>query len=382
MTAIGAVRGLAKPENVSLIGWQRCGARIDENGLNRNGNRLQPGSEALLGMNGWMMACQHHDNCQQAEGAADPALVHMIKLLRPSRVRTGKPFQSCQRMLMSAHKRELALNMQEQTPMPNAPSAMAQLVTIMAQLRNPQGGCAWDLAQDFASIAPYTIEEAYEVADAIARNDLGDLRDELGDLLLQVVFHAQMAKEAGAFDIEGVIAAINDKMIRRHPHVFGDASQRSATDQTQAWETQKASERAAKQQSGVAASALDGVALALPALKRAQKLQARAARVGFDWPNADGAFAKIDEEVSEIKTALAANAPTDKITDEVGDLLFSAVNVARHLGVDAETALARASEKFAHRFKSVEALAAETSGGMASLSLDELEQLWLRAKQL
>jgi nucleoside triphosphate diphosphatase len=262
----------------------------------------------------------------------------------------------------------------------NMRDLFAELVEVMRKLRDPLTGCAWDKEQDFSTIAPYTIEEAYEVADAIARNDMGDLREELGDLLFQVVFHAQMAQEQNHFSIEDVIAAIIQKMVTRHPHVFGQASFRSAEEQTLAWEVQKAEERAAKAQTHIPPSALDGVALALPALKRAQKIQARAARVGFDWPDHSGAFDKITEEAAEIKTALAENAAVEKITDEIGDLLFSVVNAARHLGVDSETALSAASAKFERRFRHVEEMATKTDQKLSDMTLDQLETLWQHAK--
>lgn len=204
-------------------------------------------------------------------------------------------------------------------------AALSDLVAVMAKLRDPADGCEWDLAQDFASIAPYTIEEAYEVADAIERADFGDLKDELGDLLLQVVFHARMAEEAGHFVISDVIASICDKMVRRHPHIFGDGETGAAADVEKRWEEIKATERGTT-------GALDGVAFALPALLRAQKIQKRAARVGFDWPDAGGARAKITEEMAEAEAAVG---PSDT-QEEVGDLLFAVVNYARHCGVDAE----------------------------------------------
>lgn len=239
-----------------------------------------------------------------------------------------------------------------------------RLVAIMARLRDPERGCDWDLAQNFATIAPYTIEEAYEVADAIARDDLADLKDELGDLLLQVVFHARMAEEAGAFALPDVVAAISDKMERRHPHIFGEAT----TKATEHWETIKAAER----QSKGATSALDGVALGLPALQRAEKLQKRAARTGFDWPDASGPRAKIDEELAEIEQASDANR-----AEEIGDLLFAVVNWARHLGIDAEAALRNANAKFERRFRAMEAMSGDAFAG---LGLDSKEALWAKAK--
>jgi len=240
-----------------------------------------------------------------------------------------------------------------------------RLVTIMARLRDPATGCDWDVAQDFASIAPYTIEEAYEVADAIARNDMADLKDELGDLLLQVVFHSRMAEEAGLFALPDVVAAISDKMERRHPHVFGN----SPGGHAQHWERLKADERAAKGDAG----ALDGVAIGLPALLRAEKLQKRAARTGFDWPDASGPRAKVDEEIAEIEAA----SPAER-EEEIGDLLFAVVNWARHLGVDAEAALRAANAKFERRFKAMEA---EAGDAFVELDLEAKEELWLAAKR-
>ncbi len=236
-----------------------------------------------------------------------------------------------------------------------------RLVAIMACLRDPEHGCDWDRAQTWASIAPYTIEEAYEVADAVARLDVHDIKDELGDLLLQVVFHSRIAEEAGAFTLADVATAIADKMERRHPHIFGGSD---ALD----WERSKANERQAKGVTG----ALDGVALGLPALSRAEKLQRRAARVGFDWPDPAGPRAKIDEELAEIEAA-----ERDQVPEEVGDLLFAVVNWARHLGVDAEAALRAANGKFERRFRAMEALDAR----FADLSLVEQEALWQEVKR-
>ena len=241
-------------------------------------------------------------------------------------------------------------------------SPLARLVAIMARLRGPDG-CDWDRAQTWATIAPYTIEEAYEVADAIARDDAANLKDELGDLLLQVVFHARIAEEAGLFGFDDVAAAIGDKMERRHPHIFGDGD---ALD----WEGSKAAERADRSAGG----ALAGVALGLPALLRAEKLQKRAGRVGIDWPDASGPRAKIDEELAEVEAALPAERE-----EEVGDLLFSVVNWARHLGVDAEGALRAANAKFERRFGAMEMMA---NGRFAALSPDEQEALWIRAKSI
>lgn len=240
-----------------------------------------------------------------------------------------------------------------------------QLVAIMARLRDPERGCEWDVAQSFETIAPYTIEEAYEVADAIARGDMADLKDELGDLLLQVVFHSRIAEEAGAFALPDVIGAISEKMERRHPHIFGDAIEGGHRQ----WEQIKAAERGAKG----AASALDGVALSLPALLRAEKLQKRAARVGFDWPDASGPRAKIDEEIAEVEAAGAG-----ELEGEIGDLLFSVVNWARHQGIDPEAALRTANAKFERRFRAMEA---STGNDLSALSLEQLEQHWQAAKR-
>lgn len=248
---------------------------------------------------------------------------------------------------------------------PEASVPLDRLVAIMARLRDKEHGCPWDIEQTFATIAPYTIEEAYEVADAIARDDMAALKDELGDLLLQVVFHSRMAEEAGHFSVADVIASISDKMVRRHPHIFADQSVENWD-----WEAIKAEERS----SSGAHSAMDGVALALPALMRAQKLQKRAARTGFDWPDVMGAIEKIGEEVEEL---LEAETEADRI-EEAGDLLFAAVNAVRHMGVSAEDALRAANAKFERRFRAMEALGGE---GFDALPLDDMEALWQRAKR-
>ena len=242
------------------------------------------------------------------------------------------------------------------------------LTDIMVQLRDPNDGCPWDLEQDFSTIAPYTIEEAYEVADAIERNDLDGLKDELGDLLLQVVFHSQMAAELGAFGLQDVISGICDKMIRRHPHVFGDKVIGNEA-VPEAWESIKAAERSGDEDT----SALAGVALALPALLRAQKIQKRAARTGFDWPDKSGARDKIIEELQEVESAASA----EQITEEIGDLLFAVVNFARFHKVDAEHALKSANAKFDRRFRDMEASAGEA---FSQLSLNAKEELWRQAK--
>ncbi|MSP88991.1 MAG: nucleoside triphosphate pyrophosphohydrolase [Alphaproteobacteria bacterium] len=259
-----------------------------------------------------------------------------------------------------------------------------RLCAIMARLRSPEGGCPWDLEQNFRTIAPYTIEEAYEVADAIERNDLPALKDELGDLLLQVVFHARMAEEAGAFRFDDVVAAISDKMLRRHPHVFGDANVADAKAQTQAWEAQKASERAANAAAaGRHPSALDGVSTAYPALMRAVKLQKRAARVGFDWPEVAQVFDKIEEEIIEIKDELAGGGEPSaaRVADEIGDLLFACANLSRHLKIDPEDALRQGNIKFEKRFRQVEALLAERGRSAEDSNLEEMEELWQQAKR-
>jgi nucleoside triphosphate diphosphatase len=241
---------------------------------------------------------------------------------------------------------------------------LERLRQIMRRLRDPKTGCEWDTVQTFRTIAPYTIEEAYEVADAIERDDMDALVDELGDLQLQVVFHAQMAEEADRFTLEDVIEGICDKMERRHPHIFGDAEHGGH----HLWEKIKADERAASPDK----SALAGVALALPALERAAKLQRRAARIGFDWPDSTGARAKIDEELAELD---AESAP-DRMTDELGDLLFAVVNLARHLKIEPEAALRQANAKFERRFRAI-----ETAPGFEGLPLDEKEALWAAAKR-
>ena len=245
-----------------------------------------------------------------------------------------------------------------------APHAdIARLIDIMARLRDPGAGCPWDIEQNFATIAPYTIEEAYEVADAVERADMAALKDELGDLLFQVAFHARMAEEAGHFAFADVVGAICDKMIRRHPHVFGDGGEQPD------WEAIKAAEREANPDG----SALAGVAVSLPALLRAEKLQKRAARTGFDWPDERGPFDKISEEIIEVK---AASSDIER-SDEIGDLLFAVVNWARHLGVDPEAALRSANAKFERRFRAIEAAGGE---GFAALSLNEKEALWVGVK--
>ncbi len=256
-------------------------------------------------------------------------------------------------------------------------TAIARLLDVMIKLRDPETGCPWDVAQSFATIAPYTIEEAYEVAEAIGHEDWPALKDELGDLLFQVVFYAEMAREADLFDFEAVARGIADKMVRRHPHVFGDGRVETAEAQTHAWEAQKAAERAAKAEAeGHEPSVLDGVTSALPALTRAAKLQARAARVGFDWPITAAVIDKINEEVEELRVEFNDGADKDRVTDEIGDLLFACVNLARHAGIDAESALRRGNDKFERRFRRIEAMLAETGREPDQSTLEEMDRLW------
>ena len=259
-------------------------------------------------------------------------------------------------------------------------ASIERLLAVMARLRDPDGGCPWDLEQTYATIAPYTIEEAYEVADAIERGDLADLKDELGDLLLQVVFHAQMASEARAFDFEAVADAVADKMIRRHPHVFGTGDADAAETVTVNWETIKAAERAAKAKDGKP-SALDGVARGLPALLRAVKLQKRAARVSFDWGEIAPVMAKIEEELGELKAEMAQDQPhPERLQDELGDLLFAAVNLARHMKIDPEAALRHTNSKFERRFRALEAELTAGGADLAEAGLEAMEAAWQRAK--
>lgn len=251
-----------------------------------------------------------------------------------------------------------------------APPSIEKLAEIMARLRTPKTGCPWDLEQDFASIAPYTIEEAYEVADAIEREDMHALKDELGDLLLQVVFHSRMAEEAGLFDLQDVVDSISEKMIRRHPHVFSDVDAHTAEAVVTNWEAIKASERKSKSEDK---SALADVAKALPSLLRAQKLQKRASRTGFDWDNVNDAIAKLEEEVGELRSAES----DAERQEEAGDLIFASVNVCRLVGVDAETALKAANGKFERRFRAMEAIAGDR---FEALDLDAKEALWSQVK--
>ena len=259
---------------------------------------------------------------------------------------------------------------------------LARLLAVMAWLRDRRHGCPWDIEQSFRTIAPYTIEEAYEVADAIARGDLPALKEELGDLLLQVVYHAQMAHEAGAFDFTDVAAAIADKMVDRHPHVFGDAKVATGEAQTVSWEARKAAERAAKKSDDARpAGALDGIALALPALLRAEKIQKRAARVGFDWKDTAPVIDKIEEELDELRAELArGTVAQDRLTDELGDVLFAVANLARHLKIDPEAALRATNDKFERRFRYIERRLAEGGRTPSNATLEEMEALWQEAK--
>ncbi len=269
-------------------------------------------------------------------------------------------------------------------PLPPPSRDLIALRRIMADLRAPETGCPWDIEQSFATIAPFTIEEAYEVADAIERNDMDDLRCELGDLLLQVVYHSQMASEAGAFDLEDVIGEICDKMIRRHPHVYGDGK----TPEKGFWERQKAEERALRQsqrgqsQHGEAAKSdvLADVPRALPALSRAAKLQGRAARVGFDWPDTAPVFAKITEEIAELRAAMTADEPPARLREELGDILFVLANLGRHLGLDPEAALSSANAKFIRRFAYIEKRLAQDGRAPEASDLEEMDRLWDEAK--
>src|SRR2546421_12370390 len=261
---------------------------------------------------------------------------------------------------------------------------IARLIEIMAALRSPGSGCPWDLEQDFTTIAPYTIEEAYEVADAIGRGDLGDLKDELGDLLLQVVFHARMAEEQGAFAFGDVVQAITEKLIRRHPHVFGDKSGMSTNEVNIQWEQIKAEEKAARAKAGKAAApgrdgALSGVPPGLPALARALKLQQKASKVGFDWHDPNAVIAKIREETDEIASALDAG-EQEKVAGEIGDLLFAVVNLARHLDVDPETALRMTNLKFERRFGAIEDALGARGKRPTDTSLAQMDALWDAAK--
>lgn len=266
-------------------------------------------------------------------------------------------------------------------PQKKPSAAIDDLLDVMARLRDPENGCPWDREQTFATIAPYTIEEAYEVADAIESGDMDQLEDELGDLLFQIVFYAQMSREAGGFDFDAVARRISTKMRDRHPHVFGAVDKRTSEGQTIAWEARKAQEREARAaRTGRKPSALDGVALALPALMRAQKLQKRAAREGFDWSDLPPVIAKIREELAELEAEIDARAHIGRLQDEAGDLLFAAVNLARHLGIDAEIALRGTNAKFERRFRHVEQGLEKAGKSLSEADLDEMEFHWVAAK--
>ena len=254
--------------------------------------------------------------------------------------------------------------------------ATSKLLAVMAALRHPETGCPWDKVQNFSTIAPYTIEEAYEVRAAIAADDPAQIKDELGDLLFQVVYHARMAEERGWFGFEDVAAAITEKMIRRHPHVFGEAAERDAGAQTAAWEAQKAQERRSRALSGT----LDGIAATLPAMAVAAKLTGRAARVGFDWPDAGAVLDKLEEEIKELRAELGEASPA-RVQDELGDMLFVLVNLARKLRLSAETCLAGANAKFVRRFQFIEAALAEQGKAPADSDLAEMDALWDAAKR-
>ncbi len=259
---------------------------------------------------------------------------------------------------------------------PSPSASLAHLADIMALLRDPARGCPWDVEQTFSSVAPHTIEEAYEVLDAIAENDHAALKDELGDLLLQVVFHARIAEESGLFDLSDVVGAICDKLVRRHPHVFGELVVRDSRKQLINWENVKETERDG------APSALDGVAKALPALLRAAKLQKRAARVGFDWDDPADVFAKIREEIDEVEAEFSAGTPRERLEDEIGDVLFAVANLARKTDIDPESALRRTNEKFERRFRFIEQSIEKQGKAIKETSLDEMEELWQKAKSL
>jgi ATP diphosphatase len=264
---------------------------------------------------------------------------------------------------------------------PPSGNGIDRLIAIMAQLRSKEGGCPWDLEQNFDTIAPYTIEEAYEVADAIEKRDMAHLKDELGDLLFQVVFHGRMAEEQGLFGFQDIADASSEKMIRRHPHVFGDADHvTTASDQVVNWEALKAAERAASGKDKERVSALDGVTAGVPALTRAVKIQNRAARVGFDWAEPAPILDKIEEEIAELRAEIDGGAPADRVEDELGDLFFALANLARRLELDPEAALRRATAKFERRFRGMEAIAAATGDTLAGQPLDALDALWDRVK--
>ncbi len=258
---------------------------------------------------------------------------------------------------------------------------LVRLLSIMTQLRDPEFGCPWDLKQTFASIVPYTLEEAYEVADAIERNDFEELKEELGDLLLQVVYHAQIAHELSLFNFDDVANAICDKLVRRHPHVFGSVQFDTDEELSAAWEAHKSHERELANPLATQASVLDGIAVVLPELTRANKLQNRAARVGFDWPETHEIFFKIEEELEEVQRALEKDEDSDRLQEEIGDLLFSIVNLSRHLGINPEQALRQGNKKFERRFRSIEQHLAKRGRGPLSCDIGELDALWEEVKR-
>jgi MazG family protein len=258
---------------------------------------------------------------------------------------------------------------------------LARLLQIMARLRDPDTGCPWDLKQDFNTIAPHTLEEAYEVVDAIERGDFGDLREELGDLLFQVVYYAQMARERGLFDLEDIAETVNDKLVRRHPHVFGEARYQDDAQLHEAWEAEKARERQARAPDAGPPSVMAGIARALPELSRAAKLQRRASRVGFDWPEAFETVFKIEEELAEVQEELAEGGDQRRLEEEIGDLLFAVVNLARHLELDPEQTLRRANQKFERRFRAIEARLARQGRRPQQCELEELDALWEAVKR-
>ena len=255
-----------------------------------------------------------------------------------------------------------------------------KLLEIMQALRDPESGCPWDLEQDFSTIAPYTVEEAYEVADAIERGDMSDLRDELGDLLFQVVYHAQLASEQDCFDFSNVVAAINEKLVRRHPHVFAGEVVKNKQALLQAWQQHKSDERKDRQQ--VTTNTLDEIASTLPALRWAEKIQKRAAQAGFDWDDIEPVFEKLDEEITELRQEINIEDNKERITDEMGDVLFSCVNLSRHLGINPEQALRNANRKFIQRFHELEHQVGKDGRSVSDCSLAELEAYWLRAKSV
>lgn len=259
-------------------------------------------------------------------------------------------------------------------------SEIERLIEVMARLRDPATGCPWDIEQSFETIAPYTIEEAYEVADAIAHGDRTDLREELGDLLLQVVFHARMAEEEGSFDFQAVVDTLVEKLIRRHPHVFAESDASTEEELHRAWEAEKARERASKRRNARPESVLDGIALALPALSRAEKLQKRAARHGFDWTSTEPVLAKVHEELAELQAEIDGGGDAGRLHDELGDLLFAGVNLARHLKVDPEESLRQTNAKFERRFRHIERTLAHRGRSLDDCALEELDALWEQAK--